>query len=108
MIAQVFEARTDGKGLNATCRVFKIAKNTLLDWEKKLSSLKNTFLLYALLHTFINQEIEGDELYTKVKKNVPVEDCEGWSIFLKDRASRFIWELECGKKDRNLFLGAMQ
>jgi hypothetical protein len=34
-------------------------------------------MLYALMHTFLTQVIEGDELYTKVEKNVPVEDCEG-------------------------------
>ena len=107
-IATVIKSRTEGQGLNATCRTFDIAKNTLLDWERKLASLKDTFLLYALLHTFLKQEIEGDELYTKVKEKVPVEDCEGWTIVLMDRASRFIWVLDCGKKDQELFLGAMQ
>lgn len=107
-IAQVIKARTEGQGLNATCRVYNIAKNTLLDWERKLASLKDTFLLYALLHSFLNQEIEGDELYTKVNKKVPVENCEGWTIVLMDRASRFIWALGCGEKDRELFLDALQ
>jgi hypothetical protein len=31
---------------------------------------------------------------TKVEKNVPVEDCQGWIIVLMERASRFIWALE--------------
>ncbi len=39
---------------------------------------------------------------------MPVEECEGWTIVLMERASRFIWALECGKKDRNLFLSAIQ
>jgi len=56
----------------------------------------------------MSQEIEGDELYTKVNQNVPVEDCEGWTIVLMDRASRFIWDLECGKRDKELFMEAMQ
>jgi hypothetical protein len=29
-------------------------------------------LLYALCHQFLNLMVEGDELYTKVKKTVPV------------------------------------
>jgi hypothetical protein len=107
-VAQVISVRTEGLGVNATCRVHDISKNTLLDWERKRVPLKDAFLLYALLHTFIKQEIEGDELYTKVKEKVPVEDCEGWTIVLMDRASRFIWVLDCGKKDQELFLGAMQ
>ncbi len=60
------------------------------------------------MHTFLTQVIEGDELYTKVGKNVPVEDCEGWTLVLMERASRFIWALGCGKKDRTLFSWAMQ
>ena len=83
-VAQVIKARTEAQGVNATCRVYDIAKNAQLNWERKLASLKDTFLLYALLHTFLNQEIEGDELYTKVNKKVPVENCEGWTIVLMD------------------------
>jgi hypothetical protein len=60
-------------------------------------------MLYALLHTFLSQVIEGDELYTQVGKNVPVEACEGGTIVLMERASRFIWVWGCGKKDRTLF-----
>jgi hypothetical protein len=102
-IIQVFKARSEGMGLNAACRVFDLAKNTLLGWERRLSGMKDTFMVYALAHTFLSQVIEGDELYTKINKNVPVEDCEGWTIVLMDRASRFIWALDCGKKDRTLF-----
>jgi hypothetical protein len=34
--------------------------------------------------------IEGDEAYTKVYKNVPQEESEGWTITLMERATRFI------------------
>lgn len=108
LIIQVFKVRSEGMGLNAACRAFDIAKNTLLDWERRLSDMKETFLVYSLMHTFLTQFIEGDELYTKVRANVPVEECEGWTIVLMERASRFIWTLECGKKDRKLFLYAIQ
>ncbi len=108
MIAQVLGVRSEGLGFNATLRTFKIAKNTLLDWERKFATIKQTLIIYAMLHEFLYQLIEGDELYTKVNRNVPVEDCEGWTIVLMDRASRFIWKLECGKKDSNMFLSAIQ
>lgn len=65
-------------------------------------------MIYALLHAFLTQRIEGDELYTKVGKNGPAEASEGWTVVLMDRASRFIWTLECGKKERELFLSAIQ
>ena len=64
--------------------------------------------MYALTHVFLHQVIEGDEAYTKVGKNVPPEDSQGWTIMLLDRASRFIWEMRCGTKDRKLFLRAIK
>lgn len=107
-MVKVLKARSEGLGVNATCRVFDIAKNTLLNWERRLAALRETLMLYALMQTFLSQVIEGDEVYTKVGRNVPVEDCEGWTIVLMERASRFIWALGCGKKDRTLFFWAIQ
>ena len=108
LIINVLKARSEGMGFNAVCRVFEISKNTLLDWEHRFADLKGPLLIYALLHTFLTQLIEGDEVYTKVGKNGPAEASEGWTIVLMDRASRFILALPCGKKDRDLFLSAIQ
>ena len=108
VIWKVLKSRTEGTSLNATCRVFDIAKNTLLDWERKFSNLYHTLLIYSMTHAFIQLVIEGDEFYTKVNKNVPAEQSSGWTIVLMDRASRFIWELSCGKKDRSLFENAIE
>lgn len=108
LIVKVFDARTEGMSFNATSRVFGISKNTLRDWEERLGESKKALLLYSLTQTFVSMIIEGDELYTKVYKNKPVEDCEGWTIMLMERASRFIWEMSCGKKDKELFLEAIK
>ena len=102
-IAAVLEARTEGVAFNATCRIFKISSSTLSDWERKFSELKEPLFLYALTHNFIEQLIEGDELYTKVKSNKPAEESEGWTIMLLERRSRFIWELSCNEKTEELF-----
>lgn len=40
--------------------------------------------------------------------NDMVEDCEGWTIVLMERASRFIWEISCGEKNKELFLEAIE
>lgn len=40
LIAKVLQARHEGMGLNAACRVFNIAKNTLLSWEKNSLNCK--------------------------------------------------------------------
>jgi hypothetical protein len=102
-IATVLEARNEGVAFNAVCRIFKISTSTLSDWEKKFSALKEPLFLYALTHNFIEQIIEGDELYTKVNYNKPVLESEGWTIMLIERSSRFIWELSCAEKDGKLF-----
>ena len=95
-------------GLNAAARTFEKAKNTILAWERKFRDLHQVLFLYALVHEFIELAIEGDEAYTKVQKNVPPEQSPGWTILLLDRASRFIWEIDCGKKERTLFHKAIQ
>src|SRR6266567_2145470 len=108
VIWQVVKARTEGMGFNAAARTFEKAKNTILAWERKFVDLHRVLLLYALVHEFLESVIEGDEAYTKVQKNVPPDQSRGWTILLMDRASRFIWELDCGKKDRRLFKKAMK
>lgn len=107
-IIDVISARSEGLGLNAVCRVFHVTKKTVVSWEQRFAELHEVLWLYALTHVFLQQIIEGDEAYTKVAKNVPPEDSRGWTIMLMDRASRFLWELRCGRKDRKLFLRAIQ
>ena len=107
MIWLVIKARTDGIGLNAATRTFEVAKNTILSWERKFSHLHRVLFLYTLVHEFIEVIIEGDEAYTKVHHHVPPHESSGWTILLMDRASRFIWELDCGTKDRKLFKKAI-
>jgi hypothetical protein len=105
---KVIEVRTEGLGLNATARAFSISKNTILKWEVRLALLKPTLFLYSLTYKFLQLVIEGDEIYTKVGKNVPPDESSGWTILLLERASRFIWELKCGKKNRKLFKKAIK
>ena len=102
-IATILDALNDGMGINAACRVFKVSKNTIYDWLERLGDLKETLLLYALCHRFIEQRIEGDEVYTRVHENKPPDESEGWTVVLMDRASRFLWELSCGQKTQTLF-----
>ena len=106
-IVKVLNARMEGMGLNAAVRTFGYSKKTILNWEKKLSSLQKTLFLYGLVNEFVKLVIEGDELYTKVRKNEEASASQGWTIVLMERASRFIWHLKCGKKEQKLFLEAM-
>jgi hypothetical protein len=107
-IQQILEALNDGLSLNAACRTFHVSKNTIRIWQDRLSPVKDALLLYTLCHQFLQQVIEGDELYTKVYANQSPAGSPGWTLVLMDRASRFIWELNCGERDRALFKQAMQ
>ena len=40
--------------------------------------------------------------------NVPPEESEGWTVVLIERASRFVWTLECGQKDEELFMSVIK
>lgn len=50
----------------------------------------------------------ADQIYTRIGKNLPPDQSHGWTVVLMDRASRFLWELKCGKKDRSLFKKALR
>ena len=71
------EAVNEGMGLNAACRTFHVGKNSIKGWLSRLGGVKETLLLYALCHQFIQLLIEGDELYTKVGENKPAHQSEG-------------------------------
>ena len=60
-----------------------------------------------MTHQFLQQLIEGDELYTRVQKKVAPNESQGWTIVLMDRATRFLWDMHCGRKDRKMFKKAM-
>jgi len=81
-IIRVLDALNDGMGINAVCRTFHTGKNSVYRWLDRLTSVKPTLLLYALCCQFMQQIIEGDELYTKVNQNKPPCESEGWTIAL--------------------------
>jgi len=104
----ILKSLCEGTGINAITRIFKVSKNTIYSWLSKFSDLKEVMLLYSLCMQYITMVVEGDELYTKVNKNVPQEDSMGWTIVFIDRRTRFLWLMECGKKDKQLFKNAIR
>ena len=107
-ISTVLEAINDGMGLNAACRTFRVGKNSINRWLGRLGGLRETLHLYALCHQFLEQWVEGDELYTKVNQNKAAFASAGWTVVLMERASRFIWEIKCGQREADLFQQAME
>ena len=107
VVVHVLSALTEGMGINAAARLYGVSKNSIYRWQERLSGVKQTLLLYALTHQFLHQVIEGDELYTRVRKNVAPDESKGWTIVLMERATRFMWDMHCGRKDRKMFNKAM-
>ncbi len=108
LIDKVLKPRTEGLSLIGAARSFNVSKKSVIDWERRFASLQPTLLLYTLVYQFIHQDIEGDELYTKVDKNKPPCESQGWTIVLMERGSRFLWQLSCGRKDKQLFKAALE
>ncbi|MCI5165000.1 MAG: hypothetical protein D3903_02655 [Candidatus Electrothrix sp. GM3_4] len=82
----ILTALSEGLGINAATRVFSVKKNSIYRWQNRLSSLQQTLMLYSLCHQFI---VEGDELYTKIGKNVPPSEFAVWTIVLMELGSKF-------------------
>ena len=60
-----------------------------------------------MTHQFLQQMIEGDARYTRVHKKVAPDESQGWTVGLMARATRFIWDMPCGRKDRKMFKKAL-
>ena len=108
LIILALNAINDGMSINAACRTFGTTKKSIKRWLERLGGLKETLLLYTLCHQFLQQIVEGDELYPKVEKNKAPAQPAGWTIVLMERASRFIRELSCGERETEWFKQAIE
>lgn len=106
-VASAVVLRAEGLSLNATARVLQTQAKTIRECEKRFSGQKSALKLYALVHQFICLTLEADEIYTRVGKNRPPKQSQGWTFLVMDRASRFILEMECNSQDQTQFLGIM-
>ncbi len=70
LIIHVLSSITEGAGINAATRIFNVSKNSIYRWQKRRGDLKPTLMLFALANQFLQQVIEGDELYTKIVKQI--------------------------------------
>lgn len=106
-IVLVLNSLCEGTGVNAISRIFKVSKKSIYSWQTKFATLKKELFLYSLCIKYVEMIIEGDELYTKIDKNLPQEDSLGWTIIFLERRTRFLWLMKCGKKDEQLFKDAI-
>lgn len=106
-VASALRLRSEGLGLRATGRVLQSNKRTITQWENRFADQRETLMLYAFCHEFVSLTFEGDELYTIVGKSTNSWESKGWTAIIMERASRFIVDQQCGKKDAELFKSVM-
>ena len=102
-VSSALRLRSEGLGLRATGRVLGSHKDTISRWEQLFADQKATLMLYSFCHEFVTLTFEGDELYTVVGKRTDPSDSKGWTAVIMERASRFIVDQRCGKKNAALF-----
>ncbi len=102
--------RLRGEGLRprATARTPGAHNNTIAERESRFAGMKPTLRLHGLCHTFIRLTFEGDEIDTVVGQRVHPSDSTGWTAIILERASRFLVERQCGRKDAILFKKVMR
>ncbi|WP_320041198.1 hypothetical protein [uncultured Desulfobacter sp.] len=89
-VVSALRFRGEGLMLQATGRVLRPNKSTILIWKNRFADQKTTLFLYGFCHQFISLTFEGDELYTIFGKRTAPLESEGWTAVVMDRASRFI------------------
>ena len=107
LVVQVLSALTEGVGINAATRLDGVSKNSLSRGQARRSGVQNPCACFALTHQCLQQLLEGDALYTRVHQKVAPDESHGWTIVLMDRATRFMWDMPCGRQDRKLFTKAL-
>ena len=107
-VASALRLRSEGLSLRATGRVLHSNKSTITKWENRFADQKATLMLYGFCHEFVSLTFEGDELYTLVGKRTDPLKSKGWTAVIMERASRFIVNQRCGKKDAALFKSVME
>ncbi len=66
-VALAIKIRGEGNGLRATARILGKSHATIIGWEKRLAQMKEKWSPAAPQGGDVT--IEGDELYTRVKKH---------------------------------------
>ena len=107
-VAAALRWRGEGLGLRATARVLGAHKHTIAEWERRFAGMNPPLMLYGLCHTFIPLTFEGDEIDTVVGQRIHPSDSTGWTAIILERASRFLVEQQCGRKDAILFKKVMR
>lgn len=102
-VAAALKLRSEGMGLRATGRCLDCSKRDVSNWESRFAEQKLPLQLYGLLHQYICLTFEGDEVYTRVGKNLPASESEGWTMIVMERSSRYLLEMKCGEKEQALF-----
>ena len=74
-VAMVLRSRSEGLGLRAAGRVSGNSHSSIARWEARLADHQENWS--PTPSPEIEVTLEGDELYTKVRKNKPAHESDG-------------------------------
>ena len=69
VVSYAIKARTEGMGVRAAGRTFGKSHTTIMRWEKRLADQAQNWSPPAPAGSDVT--VEGDEVYTRVSKNLP-------------------------------------
>ena len=69
VVAAALNVRSEGLGVRATGRSFGKSHSTIIEWERRLAARAEQWSPPAPAESDVT--LEGDELYTRVGKNLP-------------------------------------
>ena len=75
VVSYAIKARTEGMGVRAAGRTFGKSHTTIMRWEKRLADQAQNWSPPAPAASDVT--VEGDEVYTRVGKNLPSQPVPG-------------------------------
>lgn len=106
VVSYAIGARTEGMGARATGRTWGKSHTTILRWEARLVHQAEQWSPPAPAGADVT--VEGDEVYTRIRENLPPSESESWTIHFVGRDSRYWVTAPFGLKDVSLFQAGVQ
>ena len=75
VVSYAIKARTEGMGVRAAGRTFGKSHTTIMRWEKRLADQAKNWSPPVPAGSDVT--VEGDEVYTRVGKNLPLQPVPG-------------------------------
>jgi transposase-like protein len=100
-VISALHARSEGVGVRGTGRLVGKYHSAIIGWERRAARLAVT--QDKSLPADFESTIESDEVYTRVGRNRPASESEGWTACGIERGSRYCTPHTSGQRNDALF-----